>query len=402
MKLFSSAICIAFLGACSSTHYLKSEGHESFRRKDYLKASEDFSKKAAEPGANQLLYILDEATSLFAARKYEEATKAFLRAEELAEIKDYTSVSEEVGSLVTSGNIRGYKGEDFEKVLINVYLALAFAVQGKIESAQVEARKINLLLHRLITEGKRNYQEAPFARYLSALMWDASGEWNSSYVDYKKTFELDPNFPNIGSDLIATARRQRFLDEERKWREQFPGAEERGDPKKTGEVVVIFEKGRSPIKVPRPEAANLPYYVSRSTEETGARVLVNGASQGDTKVFIDIENISYKWLEDRISRMRTANMASAALKGALAYGIGAASKNQDLGWIAFFALLATDDADLRSWLTLPQNIQLKRVSLSPGVYDIEVETMVGTSPIQKFSFPSVQVKAGKKVFFCVR
>jgi hypothetical protein len=303
---------------------------------------------------------------------------------------------------VTSGNVRGYKGEDFEKVMINVYLALAFAAQGNIQEAQVEARKINLLLYRLNHEGKRNYGEAPFARYLSALLWEASGELNSAYVDYKKTYELDPNFQGIGSDLIGTARKLRFYDEEKKWRQTFPGSEARGSGRREGEVVVFFEKGLSPIKRPRDGSSNLPMYYSRSTSVTGGKVFVNGSDYGDTSVFVDIENISYRWLEDRISRMRSANIAGALTKGALAVGVGSLAKNQDLGWLAFFALMASDQADTRSWLTLPQNIQVKRIPLTVGTYNIDVDAVVGSSSIKKFPFPNVQIKEGKKVFLVVR
>jgi hypothetical protein len=171
------------LSSCASQNYLNNKGHQLLRNREYGAAADVFKADAYKSGSNQVLFLLDYGSSLFSSQKYEEAIKVFLEAEKLCEIKDWTSISEEVGALATSENVRGYKGEDFEKVLINVYLALAYSSIGKIEDAQVEARKINLLLYKMIHEGKRNYEESSFARYLSGLLWETTGDFNSAYID---------------------------------------------------------------------------------------------------------------------------------------------------------------------------------------------------------------------------
>ena len=389
-----------FAAGCASDRYLASSGHKDFAQHNYAKAAEDFGKDAKDPGQNQLLFMLDEGSALFANHQFKEAIDVFLRAEKLAEIKDYTSISEEVGTLVTSDNVRGYKGEDFEKVLINVYLAMGYASLGMFEDAQVESRKINLILYRMINEGKRHYQESPFARYLSGLMWEATHNVNDAYIDYKYTYGLNPNFPKLGSDLIATSHKMRFFDEEADWKKKFPGQSARVIPPGDGELIVIFERGQSPIKIPRDgRDSNLPRFIRRFSEESGAQILVNNEVKGQVESVLNIEDLSIRYLEDRISRMAAAKLGGLAVKGAVAIGVGKLSNNSDLGVLAFMALAATDRADLRSWKSLPADLEMLRLPLKAGSYKVDLQVLgLSGNHLRDIVFEKVDIKAGKKVF----
>lgn len=397
-KQFIAALSLCLLPACASQKYLKSRGHSAFENRNYATAAQEFAKDAAKPGVNQLLFILDEATALFANRQYKESIELFLRAEKIAEIKDYTSISEEVGVIASGENVRGYKGEDFEKVLINVYLSMAFAALGNFEDAQVEARKINLLLYRMINEGKRNYQESPFARYFSAAMWEASGEWNSAYIDYKKTYELDLGFPDIGKDLLNSSQKMKYWEAYKEWKTKFPSLEPRTLKPGEGEVIVMFERGLSPMKIPRDgQESTLPRFRSRSSLESGARLAVNGVSKGQLTTVLDIDALSKAYLEDRIGRMIAAKIAGTAGKAAIAYGLGKATKNESLGWIAFLAMSASDHADVRSWRTLPADLQMLRVPVRAGKHKLDLEILSGSgNAYRTVSFGEVEIKSGKK------
>lgn len=375
------------------------------RQRDYARASEFFAKEAKKPSTNQLLFLLDEGSALFAAGRYQDAIKVFLKSEDIAAIKDYTSISEEVGSLATSSNIKGYTGEDFEKVLINVYLALSYASLGMVEDAQVEARKINLILGRMINEGKRHYEESPFARYLSAILWEMNGSINDAYIDYKKTYELDESFPEIGKDLLATSKKMRFFSDYKEWAEKFPDQAPRAAERDMGEVIVVFEKGLSPVKVPRDhENSSLPRFIPRYSPEGGARLKVDGVVFGETRTAMDIETLSIRYLEDRISRMAAAKLAGVAVKGLIAAGVGKASDNKDLGFLVFQILQATDRADLRSWRSLPGAIQLLRIPLKAGKHQLSMEVFAsnGNAVMYTKDFGQVEIKAGKKRFLIAR
>jgi len=391
------------LGACASDKYLGSPAHAPFDRGDWAIAERGFEQASKEPGANQLLFMLDWGMALFEQGKYAEAAKIFLKAEKLAEIKDYTSVSEEIGTLATSDNVRGYKGEDFEKVLINVYLAFCFAAQGQTEEAQVEARKINLLLNRMITEGKRNYEESPFARVFSSMLWEASGDWNAAYIDLKLAHKLDPSFPGLGEGLITLSNKLGFGDDERRWREAYPEAQARRIKKGEGELVVFFELGKSPRKVPRSENSSLPRFESRYFSERGLEVQVKGLDPVRTASALNIEGTSTRYLEDRIGRMAGKKMLGTLAKGAIAAGVGSKTDNSDVGWLVFYALMATDRADLRSWMSLPAEIQMARIPLMAGDYDVKLRVLDSSGgTLRELPDRKVSIKGGAKAFVIAR
>jgi uncharacterized protein len=398
-KIFFSSLILLTFCACATERYLGVEGHAAFARRDWQKASESFAQKASQEGTNQLLFMLDQAVSLFNMAQYEEAIAIFLEAEKLAEIKDYTSISEELGVLGSGQNVRGYKGEDFEKVLINVYLAMAFAAMGNFESAQVECRKINLLLNKMVIDGKRNYQESAFARYLSAVLWEASGEWNSAYIDYKLAYELDPELSFIASDLIYTAKKARLREYEMLWRNKYSSAPLREDRAGYGELIVFYHQGLSPRKVPRHDNAQLPRFVKRSSDDTGAQVWVNDSLVGQTQTLLDVEDVSIRYLEDRIGRLMAAQVAGLAVKAGIGYGVAKATKSDDLGVLAFYAMMLSDRADLRSWLSLPASIQVLRVSLPVGTHSVRLEVQgAAGKTIRSIEWDDIEIASRQKVF----
>jgi hypothetical protein len=367
---------LLFLGACASFSYQNNAGHSLMDQHRFAEAAQAFSEKSKTPGQNQLLYLMDAGVAYFDAHEYESAIQQLLEAEKIAEIKDYTSLSEEAGSLATSDAIKQYRGEDFEKVLINVYLALSYAALEKWEDAQVEARKINLILYRMIHEGKRNYEESPFARYLSGMIWEAAGEWDDAYVDFQYVQKLNPSFPNIGSDLIELAGRLGMRNEESEWRQQYPTVPLKKRRTERTEVVVIFERGNGPIKVPREEASSLPRMEPRFNSEAGAKVLVDGVDYGNLLVGMDIENTSIRYLEDRMGKMIARKMLGAAVKGAIAAGVTAGSDDHASSALAVFQLLMLfDQADLRNWRSLPADIQFLRIPVSAGTHEIRLQTL---------------------------
>ena len=401
-SLTAFALLLFLLGGCSSNAYLRHDGHASFEKNNYAQAIEAFQADAVERGSNQLLFKLDLGMSFFANRQYNEAIREFLEAEKIAEIKDYTSISEEVGVLVTGEDVRGYKGEDFEKVLINVYLALSFAAIGDLEEALVECRKINLLLRRMIDEGKRNYQESAFARYLSGMLWEASGEWNSAYIDFKKAYEIDPQLPGIASDLILSARKSGLSQAERDWRIQFPSAPLRQTDPKKGELVVFFERGQSPRKYPNYDDKAIPQFRSRFGGSQVAVLIVDGEQYSDFVEFLNVDKTSKDYLQDRLARMRLARMKRTAVKAALASAAGAATDDGDLGWLTFWLLMGADTADLRSWLSLPKAIDMMRIELPAGKHWIQMNVSSSSGRSHTIDFGEVEIRPRKKVFLMGR
>jgi hypothetical protein len=69
------------------------------------------------------------------------------------------------------------------------------------------------------------------------------------------------------------------------------------------------------------------------------------------------------------------------------------------GWAANLFGAVTESADTRSWLTLPEYINLARVALPPGNYDLEVEILGRQGQVfSTQTIPAVEVRPGDWTF----
>ncbi len=100
----------------------------------------------------------------------------------------------------------------------------------------------------------------------------------------------------------------------------------------------------------------------------------------------DIAAVAEKNLDDDYDGLVLRAVARTAMKMAAAEGIGigarasAVRNNQDwvgslVGSIARILALTTEEADIRSWRTLPGEIQLTRLWVEPGDYSVAIQSM---------------------------
>jgi hypothetical protein len=389
---------------CVSARMSDHESDQLFRQAKYEEAAQRLQKGVLDQspdGRDLLLYLLDVGLSFHSAGKFEESNKAFQEADKIAEIKDYTSLAAETATLLTSDNLKDYKGEDFEKVLINTYLAMNYALMGDTENALVEARRVNRKLYLMVSEGGKKYKQNAFARYLSAVLYENENNYNDAYVDYKNTWKLNPTFPGLGLDLWKSAWQLRMPDEMERWdrtygltRVDHDIAKQVGPKSKQGEVIVLYENGISPLKRPNPSFSELPKFYPRYNPVSTAQVLLNGEIKGTTSILENIEATAIENLDEKYAGLMAKKIAGLVAKEGVAYGISKQTNSPLIGFLAKVVMYASDQADLRSWNLLPKDLQLLRIPINPGTYKIEV-IPVGASPLAS---KIVQVKAGKKIF----
>jgi uncharacterized protein len=271
-----AAFALSASAACATYHTKLGEFRESLRAGRPAVAAEKVREKAFAESDDQVVYLLEYATARQAAGDFAESTKAFLKAEDLTEIKDYHSISRVTGSLLLNQGMVQYKGEDFEKVLINAMLAINFLMQNDPEAAQVECRKLNNKLYKYKFEGKRNYQQNPFAFYLSALIWEDGRNWDSAYIDFMKAYELNPGLKYLREDLIRAARAARRDEDLAKWRKALPDIRPT-DLGKKGEVVLLYQQGWGPVKKPNPSFPRVPKLYPSFARTAGAKLEIAAA-----------------------------------------------------------------------------------------------------------------------------
>lgn len=381
-----------------------------FRDGDYEGATarlkEGFEKETLE-GKDGLLYLLDLGLALHTAGKHEESAKYFRLADQAVEIKDYTSLSTEAATLLASDTIKQYKGEDFENVLISAYLALDYALIGKREDAIVEAKRVNRKLYMMSTEGKRHYKQNAFARYLSATLYEADRNWNDAYVDYKFAAELLPNSPTIGRDLWAMAWKMKNHDELVKYEKKYnlsdedkAAAKKRVSSDRPAEIVVVFQNGISPKKIPEPNFPSVPKFVPRSNPVREGEVFISGAAgkevaRAKTEAMMDIEAVAIQNLSEKWGGLLAKKIGGTVAKHMIGNVIDSKTGNSGLGSLIAFAMYAADQADTRSWNLLPKDLQIARISVPAGTYGVSLQPVGVPRPLPE---KTISVKSGEKIF----
>lgn len=344
----------------------------------------------------QLLRLLDEGLILRSAGQFAESNERFLEAARIIDRAGYISISEQAVTLLTNERHQFYQGEDFEKVLVHVFLALNFISLEQWESALVEARRVNEILVRFMTEAERPYKQNAFARYLMGVIFEKDREFNDAFIAYRNVWEIEASladrFEALPVDLIRMARAVGFVEEEERFAELF-GEEVLSEARRSwrereASVILLFESGKAPEKYSTRERHKatqkdgtvvdilvpLPQYKRRPSVVRSARLnWVSGEESVQSRVLESIEATAKRHLEDRMGRVVAKAIAQAAVKAGIATGVGIAADSQELGLLTGLLLFAMSEADTRSWLLLPGELQVARIYLPAGTHELSLE-----------------------------
>lgn len=360
-------------------------------------AIEQIEKLATENSGDQLLYLLDYAMALQIAGRYQESSRAFIKADELAEMNDYHSVSRVLGATLGGEESVQYKGESYEKFMINTFNALNFLMMDDYEGALVEARRINEKINKMRMDGREDYEQSPFARYLSSILWQASGNMDSAYIELEAAYKLDPTIPDIQKDLIRLSKRSRRDEAYKKWKKEFSDIKEETSwsDRNSGELVFIFHQGWGPEKRPRPESPRFPMLVSTYSQVKYARISSANFDQVSQTTY-NIDSVAKTTLEKDYGSLVARRVGGVVAKEVVADQIR--QKNEMLGAIAWIVMHASDRADLRNWSTLPQQIQTSRKILPAGKHTILIEELDAQGMVVNQVEKVVEIKPGKVSF----
>ena len=113
----------------------------------------------------------------------------------------------------------------------------------------------------------------------------------------------------------------------------------------------------------------IPTYTSSPPKIAYMKVQANGQT-ANSEFVEDIEAIAQRTFEEHQGGILLKTIARALLKY-IAFK-SAEKKGKVAGFLVNLVNVATEKADTRSWLTLPNNIQMARLSLPAGVYDLKL------------------------------
>lgn len=396
LKILAGSALLILTG-CASYQTKVEDFRSNLRSGHPTEAAGKVKEKAEKPGDDQVVYLLEYATAQQLAGNFAESSKAFLKAEDLTDIKDYHSISRITGSMLLSEGMIQYKGDNFEKVLINAMLAINYLMQHKDEDAMVETRKLNDKLYKFRYEGKKNYEQNPFAFYLSALIEEGQKDWDTAYIDFKKTYDLNPRLEYLKEDLIRSGINARRPEEVEEWRRKFPGVKP-ANLKELGEVILIYQQGWGPQKRPHPNFPRIPKLYPLASQTAQVRLEVDGGATENSQTVMSVTDVAIKTLDEDYAAVVAGRVAGIATKAVVADQIR--QKNELLGAIAWIGMNVADQADLRQWTSLPASFQIAKLRLKPGTYRVRAVGLNGggASTGETSDWWDVKVEPRKKVF----
>lgn len=391
-------LLLFFATGCASYQQRIFASRELMESGSFQEAIEKLKPLAETPDGDQLVYLLDYGVALSLAGKIQESNSVLLRADKLAEDLDYHSVSRVAGSMVLSEDMKQYKGDTFEKIFINAYLAMNFLQLNQLDEALVEARRMNEKYAKIRLEDKKDFELNPFGKYLSALIWEADRKYDDAYIAYNEAYQISNEIGTIREDLIRSAKLSKRMNEYQKWKRAFPEVMEKDEwySKNNGELVIIYQQGWGPRKAYNPQDYTFPILRPIPQQTTRAILQIDKVGSFNSTFIYDVESAAIKTLQDDMAALVARRIAARLTKDVTAEEIR--KNNEILGLITWFALHISDRADLRQWSTLPQTIQVVRVYLPPGNYKFSLQGLndEGLPTADQLINREVIIRSGKK------
>jgi hypothetical protein len=340
------------------------------------------------------------------------------------------SISKEALSFVGNDAALAFVGEDFEKVMVNLLGMLNYTLLGKLDDALVEARRVDSRLKAYADQygDKALYREDGLARYISAVLYEMKGEFSDAYIDYKKAQKAyvqygqaygtaEPSF--LRRDLVRLASGLGgFQQDLKRYREQYGAVsfDSLADLKsRKGEVLLLLYSGLAPVKIDRfvtvPVPGDnqyfrmaFPQFVARPEALENAELAPSSGAAAPLELAEDVTKIAIKDLQARIVRISVKATARGIAKFQAGRQVQKAARDSGNPFLEILAFLGSnaytlvsEEADKRSWRTLPGRVYLVRMALDPGVTSLSLRMQMPEGTVVR-DFPNLQIVAGKKIF----
>jgi hypothetical protein len=278
-------------------------------------------------------------------------------------------------------------------------MAWDFLRQGNLDGAMVEVLRGYHIQKTAQDRYGNTYGMNRFARFVAAVAQEVDAAFDEAEIDLKQLEEEAPGHPAVQYSLERVQRLQ-----------GAGGVEERG----LAQLVVVHEVGRMPHKIPTEiryqtkrslGRVSLPAFGRPAPTRPGLEVRLAGQSLGQTVVLEDILLVARQNLDDRLAWLVAKGIGRAAAKTIL---VDRAAKEVEEkhgeGWgflagvLGSVLQMSTERADLRSWVTLPQTIEVLRAPVTTGRHAISVQLPgAGEIDLGMHSF-----EVGKPVLVTVR
>lgn len=388
----------------------------------YEKAITSFPQEPK--GSNKVLTHMERGTILQGMGQFEASAKEFeSAAREIAtfEARAVISASKsttQIGSLLINEQIQPYEGKDFEKILIHAFDAINYLMMGDTEGARVEIRNAYRRQKELYEKHYKAIQKAEkkakgaswrhsfikadagrlknledkaasihsvyqnaFAYYISSLVYELTGETDDAYIDLKHAIKAAPDSIPIQKDLIRLSKELHYWDDLELWEKRFDNLNI--ECRDGIDVFVVLGVGLAPVKeevkfpIPTTKGgiafAALPVYRFEPATTLAGMVGYNSTCIKTSRV-LAVDATAARNLLDEFPILFAKQVARTSLKAAATNRMK--KEFGGLGSLAGSVYSAvTEQADLRTWSTLPKEIQVARLFIPKQTRELTIRTI---------------------------
>jgi uncharacterized protein len=428
------ALLVTGLGACASLRSYNAEMSHAIdlAQTGAIDRAVNSFKKGGQNG--DTLYHLERGELLRLAGRVEESQREWFEADKSVQKWEDTArlhpqrLVGDIGSVLVNDRMRPYDGSDFEKVMLTARMALNHIALGQWDQARVAIKRTHereALIAELrakqtaeaeekarkqgaksnfkelngypvssidspeVNQLKNSYQSA-FSHYLAGFIYEALDEPSLAAAGYRQAIELQPGTALLEQSLAGLDAR--VLDR----------SQDRTD------VLVVVERGTAPARVS--QTFNLPIFSAHGMAiapismpvlheayplPMESELSLDSQSEGELSMITSIDLMSRRQLQDEMPWIMLRAAARATAKVVMQQQAMRQDDSGLLGALAILATVVTEQADERSWRTLPATISVARLSVTPGSHTVGVT--VGTA---RHELP-VNVE-GRYALVCIR
>jgi uncharacterized protein len=319
-------------------------------------------------------------------------------------------VGANASGLVLNDNSIPYRGPGFERIMLHQYQALNYLFGGDLQGALVEVRRSNELQaseQRRYEKSQKSVQSMAngaidnevsrlsssagtvtssflnaYSYYITGLLHELLGEPNDAFIDYRKAAQISPYNPSLQQDLVRLAKElgmEAFDDYRRRWGEpKIPKTNE-------GQVVFIVERGF----VPEKQSITIPFRLHDNWQTASlATYASNGLAPMPSPIYglpaplnavpiANIDALAINALKEDLPAALVRQALRVYTKSEMARRVRSDSKSQqnELDPAAILMQIfnvVSEQADRRSWLTLPRQAQIAKQYLPAGHYPLSL------------------------------
>lgn len=341
---------------------------------------------------------------------YQQAISAYQAFDDKA-IISASKLGSGASSLLLNDNAIPYRGPGYERIMVHQYQALNYLFSGDTQGALVEVRRSNELQSmeqaryqqsqksvQNMANGTIDAQMAQlgqsagtvtssflnaYSYYITGLLHELANEPNDAFIDYRKAAQITPDNRYLQQDLVRLAKQlamPQYDEFKQRWGDTvLPGEHQ-------GQVIFIVERDFVPekqsITVPFPingniQSASLATYQPQPYLNSTSLIHGLGEENIEAQNIANISALAINALKEDLPgalfRQAARIYAKYELNQSVQSGSRRANNQVDAGALVMQIFnVISEQADRRSWLTLPRQAQIAKQFIDAGTYDIRL------------------------------